>query len=152
MVPNVVGLVIVPSVLVVNELYISWKEKQRCLDTDTGSRYKMIMLSFAFDNSECQGFSCHTVSLFLSNWIGWLMSRLWGQEVRVCILRRVSGCARRQNRKSGMKWMKRNVDFRAIVLKINALTLPTRDVTIFISKWKIAKMTFKFKGGDSPRV
>lgn len=32
MVPNVVGLVIVPSVLVVNELYMAWREKQRCLD------------------------------------------------------------------------------------------------------------------------
>jgi len=32
MVPNVVGLVIVPSILVVNELYIAWREKQVCLD------------------------------------------------------------------------------------------------------------------------
>lgn len=32
MVPNVVGLVIVPCVLVVNELYIAWKERQPCLE------------------------------------------------------------------------------------------------------------------------
>lgn len=38
MVPNVVGLVIVPSVLVVNELYIAWREKQRCLDRRHGQQ------------------------------------------------------------------------------------------------------------------
>lgn len=46
MVPNVVGLVIVPSIFVVNELYIAWKEKQQVLDRGTGSRHKMIMLRF----------------------------------------------------------------------------------------------------------
>lgn len=35
MVPNVIGLVIVPSVLVVNELYIPWKQKRHHLDKDT---------------------------------------------------------------------------------------------------------------------
>lgn len=49
MVPNVVGLVIVPSILVVNELYASWKEKQDCLDRGRGGRDKMMMLSFPFD-------------------------------------------------------------------------------------------------------
>lgn len=47
-VPNVEGLVIVPSILVVNELYISCKEKQHYLDRDTGSRDKMIVLIFPF--------------------------------------------------------------------------------------------------------
>lgn len=66
MVPNVVGLVIVPSVLVVNELYIAWKEKQHCLDRDMGSRHTMIMLCFPLDYSDCQGFLFHTVTFFLS--------------------------------------------------------------------------------------
>lgn len=65
MIPNVVGLVIVPSIFVVNELYIACKEKQLCSDRDTGSRHKMIMLCFPFDNLECQGFSFHTVTVFL---------------------------------------------------------------------------------------
>lgn len=69
MIPNVVGLVIVPSILVVNELYIAWKEKQRCLDRDTGSRHTMKMLCFPFDYSECQGFLFHTVTFFLSDWL-----------------------------------------------------------------------------------
>lgn len=40
MVPNVVGLVIVPSIFVVNELYSAWKEKEICLDGDTGRQVK----------------------------------------------------------------------------------------------------------------
>lgn len=47
MIPNVVGLVIVPSILVVNELYIAWRENQCCLDRDTGSRHNMIMMCFS---------------------------------------------------------------------------------------------------------
>lgn len=38
MVPNVVGLVIVPSILVVNELYIAWRKKQICSDERHGKR------------------------------------------------------------------------------------------------------------------
>lgn len=66
MIPNVVGLVIVPSIFVVNELYIAWKKKQHCLDRDTRSRHKMIMLCFPFDKLECQGFLFHTVTVFLT--------------------------------------------------------------------------------------
>lgn len=36
-VPNVVGLVIVPSILVVNELYTSCKDEQHHLDREAGS-------------------------------------------------------------------------------------------------------------------
>lgn len=59
MVPNVEGLIIVASILVVNELYISCKEKQYFLDTDTGSGAKMMLLTALADYSESQGFSFH---------------------------------------------------------------------------------------------
>lgn len=78
MVPNVEGLVIVPSILVVNELYISCKEKQQYLDRDTGSRDKMIVLIFPF----------HFILLLFSVLLDLrLLKPKVGQGVRACILR-----------------------------------------------------------------
>lgn len=51
MIPNIIGLVIVPCILVVNELYTAWKQKVHCLDSDAGYADAMIML-FPFNNSE----------------------------------------------------------------------------------------------------
>ncbi len=88
-VPNVVGLVIVPSILVVNELYISWEEKQHCLNRDTPSRHKMIMLSFPFIYLECLSFLCLYTNFFPVR-LDWLASAPnFRQEVRVCILSKV---------------------------------------------------------------
>lgn len=64
MVPNVEGLIIVASILVVNELYISCKEKQYFLDRDTGSGAKMMLLTALADYSESQGFSFHANAFF----------------------------------------------------------------------------------------
>lgn len=44
MIPNIIGLVIVPCILVVNELYTAWKQKAHCLDSDAGHADAMIML------------------------------------------------------------------------------------------------------------
>lgn len=86
MVPNVVGLVIVPSILVVNELYTPCKDKQYYLDRERGSRNKMIMFSVPFDNSECQGFLFHTVTLFLFHWLysGTRSKSLHFEKPRLC--------------------------------------------------------------------
>lgn len=78
MVPNVEGLIIVPSILVVNELYIPCKEKQYFLDRETGSRVKMLMLTFFSDYSESQGFSFHA-NIFFFGRAGFSAKR-WGKE------------------------------------------------------------------------
>lgn len=59
MVPNVEGLIIVASILVVNELYISCEEKKYFLDGDTGSGAKMMLLTALSEYLESQGFSFH---------------------------------------------------------------------------------------------
>lgn len=67
MVPNVERLIIVASILVVNELYISCKEKKYFLDRDTGSRAKMMLLTALSYYLESQGFSFHAKTfLFFS--------------------------------------------------------------------------------------
>lgn len=79
MVPNVEGLVIVPSILVVNELYISCKEKQHYLDRDTGSRDKMIVLIFPLITQNAKAF--HVILLLFSVLLDWqLLCQRWGKE------------------------------------------------------------------------
>lgn len=100
MVPNVEGLIIVASILVVNELYISCKEKQYFLDTDTGSGAKMMLLTALADYSESQGFSFHANAFFFFLPLtAWLISQRVGRGVRACILRK----ARPKERKTWAK-------------------------------------------------
>lgn len=80
MIPDIIGLVIVPCVLVVNELYTAWRQKKPRLDRDTRQKGAMVMF-IPFNNSECQN------SRFRSQ-TSYLGSQLQGREVRVCILRR----------------------------------------------------------------
>lgn len=96
MVPNVVGLVIVPSIFVVNELYTSWKEKQRCLDRDTGSRQNDYVFPLITENVK----AFHFITFFLADWTCWLGSRFLGQGARVCILREVDRRERLKHREN----------------------------------------------------
>lgn len=84
MVPNVEGLIIVPSILVVNELYISCKEKQYFLDRETGSKVKMLMLTFFLITQKAKAFRFMLIFFFLTCW---LLSQKVGRGVRACILR-----------------------------------------------------------------
>lgn len=59
MVPNVEGLIIVASILVVNELYISCKEKKYFLGRDMGSGAKMMLLTALSEYLESQDISFH---------------------------------------------------------------------------------------------
>lgn len=83
MVPNVERLIIVASILVVNELYISCKEKKYFLDRDTGSRAKMMLLTALSDYLESQGFSFHAKTFlffFPSPWLPGSLARGWGEK------------------------------------------------------------------------
>lgn len=69
MVPNVEGLIIVPSILVVNELYIPCKEKQYFLDRETGSRVKMLMLTFFLITQKAKAFHFMLIFFLFSDWL-----------------------------------------------------------------------------------
>lgn len=101
MVPNVEGLIIVASILVVNELYISCKEKKYFLDRDTGSRAKKMLLTALSEYLESQGFSFHanTLLFFSLPLTACLISQRPGRGVRACILRK----ARPKERKTWAK-------------------------------------------------
>lgn len=50
-IPNVKGLVIVPSVLVVNELYTAWKQNHNGLESEIRCTNTMINFVLPFGNS-----------------------------------------------------------------------------------------------------